>query len=67
MQALLDSLKKDGKITGKTVGHSAVQMAQMMLFGHVKFGVVSVEINSLMDEVRCRRAQAGQNLIATAK
>ena len=70
MQALLDSIKKDEKIKGKTVGHSAVQMAQMMMPSHANpIGVVhGGELMKLMDDAAAVVAlRHSQNLVATAE
>lgn len=70
MQALLDSIKKGGKITGKTVGHSSVQMAQMMMPSHANpIGVVhGGELMKLMDDAAAVVAlRHSQNLVTTAE
>jgi len=70
MQAILDSLKKDEKIQGKTVGHSAVQMAEMMLPSHANpIGVVhGGELMKLMDNAAAVVAlRHSQNLVTTAE
>ncbi len=70
MQALLDSIKKDEKIRGKTVGHSAVQMARMMMPSHANpIGVVhGGELMKLMDDAAAVVAlRHSQNLVATAE
>ena len=70
MQALLESLKKGGQTLGKTVGHSAVQMAQMMMPSHANpIGVVhGGELMKLMDDAAAVVAlRHCQNLVATAE
>lgn len=70
MQALLESIKSGGKINGKTVGHSSVQMAQMMMPSHANpVGVVhGGELMKLMDDAAAVVAlRHSQNLVTTAE
>jgi acyl-CoA hydrolase/rubrerythrin len=70
LQTVFDSLNKPGLIKGKTSGHSAIQMAQMMMpnqanpVGFVHGG----ELMKLMDNAAAVVAlRHSQNLVATAE
>lgn len=70
MQALLDSIRQGEPAGGKTIGHSAVQMAQMMMPSHANpVGVVhGGELMKLMDDAAAVVAlRHSRNLVTTAE
>jgi len=70
MQALLDSLNKSENVPGKTVAHSAIQMAQTMLPNQTNpVGLVhGGELMKLMDNAAAAVAlRHSQNFVATAE